>query len=93
LKVSCSGAAWMAGTSPAMTTIGCTIMTLPAFRAGFSFPGQPCPKRAKVACGACLRTNATRSPWEGAAQPSDAIEAANFHSPGTQVETVSPAAP
>src|SRR5665213_893645 len=26
LKVSCNGAAWMAGTSPAMTTIGCTVM-------------------------------------------------------------------
>ena len=55
-KVSCGGAAWMAGTSPAMTrpamTRGGCKDFLPCNR--FGFPGHPCARREKVA----LRSNA-----------------------------------
>jgi hypothetical protein len=37
-KVVCGGAAWMAGTSPAMTTVGCTVIKFSRFSCRLEFP-------------------------------------------------------
>ena len=44
-KVHRSGAAWMAGTSPAMTRRGCTDAKYLTLCGHFSFPGQPYNRR------------------------------------------------
>ena len=41
-RIKCDGAAWMAGTSPAMTALDCVVESTSLFPCRFGFPGQPC---------------------------------------------------
>jgi hypothetical protein len=84
-KVSCNGAAWMAGTSPAKTPRGSNPLRFSRVTGPFSATGQPWPcaghprPEAITNLKSCLqrrrvRTNAPHSPWDGRDKPGHDVE-------------------